>query len=149
MNKTILDGKRHQLQGVLREQWGRLTDDDIRILTGRLESLGGVLEERYGYTRARAEAEVNDFLERYGYRTPSLRTRMRRTAGRHPWLLGGGAVAGAVLLVITFVAWRILRSEEIDLTPTARSTEATGDEYRERSERPQSADEQPEPASGS
>lgn len=149
MNKTVLDGKRHQLQGALREQWGRLTDDDIRILMGRLESLGGMLEERYGYSRATAEAEVNDFLERSGYRTPSLRTRMRRAVGRRPWLLGAGIAAGAMLLVVTFVAWRTLQSEEIDLTPTAGSAKTTGDENRVRGEQPESADMQPEPTSGS
>ena len=129
MNKTVLDGKRHRLQGAMREQWGRLTDDDIHVLMGRLEALGGLLEERYGYSRAKAEAEVNAFLERYGYRTPSLGVRLRRSAGRHPWLLAG-AIAGATLLVIALFVWRILQTEEIDLTPMAGSAEATGDDER-------------------
>jgi uncharacterized protein YjbJ (UPF0337 family) len=64
MNKDILMGKWKQLKGKVRQQWGKLTDDQVERIAGRYEELVGVIQERYGYTRDQAEQQVNSFLER-------------------------------------------------------------------------------------
>lgn len=115
MNRSIVDGKWRQIRGAMREQWGRLTDDDMHILMGRTENLVGMLEERYGYTRAKAEEEVNHFLERYGYRLPSLAWRIRRVSAQHPWLVAGTGFAGIVLVAGVMVFWRMLQPEGLEL----------------------------------
>jgi hypothetical protein len=38
-----------------KENWGGLTDDDIEVMLGKGEQLAGRLQERYGYSRERAE----------------------------------------------------------------------------------------------
>ena len=63
MNKDILKGKWKQLRGKVREQWGELTNDEIDQIAGKRDQLIGTIQEKYGYTRAKAEQEVNDFLE--------------------------------------------------------------------------------------
>ncbi len=65
MNKDILMGKWKQLKGKVRQQWGKLTDDQVERIAGRYEELVGVIQERYGYTRDQAEQQVNSFLERF------------------------------------------------------------------------------------
>ncbi len=61
MNKDQLQGKWHQMKGAVREQWGKLTNDDLDQIGGNLEKLVGVVQERYGYARERAEKEVDAF----------------------------------------------------------------------------------------
>lgn len=62
MNEDILKGKWKQLKGKAQQQWGKLTDDDLERVQGGREELIGIVQERYGYERSRAEREVNDFL---------------------------------------------------------------------------------------
>jgi len=61
-NKDILQGKWHELKGQVRQQWGKLTDDDLTRLSGKTEELAGVLQQRYGYSKAQAEKEINNWL---------------------------------------------------------------------------------------
>jgi uncharacterized protein YjbJ (UPF0337 family) len=65
MNKDQLKGKWHQLKGEAKVQWGKLTDDDLDQAAGQTEKLIGLLQERYGYARERAELEVRAFEDRH------------------------------------------------------------------------------------
>ncbi len=62
INEDIFKGKWSQLKGKLRQQWGKLTDDDIEQVAGKRDELVGILQEKYGHSQAEAEREVNDFL---------------------------------------------------------------------------------------
>lgn len=62
MEEHILKGKWLQLRGQIQETWGELTDDELDEIEGERDQLVGKLQEKYGYTKARAEQEVNDFL---------------------------------------------------------------------------------------
>jgi uncharacterized protein YjbJ (UPF0337 family) len=64
--QDILAGKWHELKGKIRMQWGELTDDDVTRLSGKGEELAGVLQQRYGYNRAKAEAEIAKWLDDCG-----------------------------------------------------------------------------------
>ena len=66
VNKDILEGKWNELKGRVKGQWGQLTDDDVAKLTGKQEELAGVLQQRYGYGKAQAEAEINKWLTNSG-----------------------------------------------------------------------------------
>ena len=70
MDANILKGKWLQLKGSVREKWGQLTDDDVDKVSGSAERLVGVIQERYGYAKDRAEDEVDSFLRPYGTTTP-------------------------------------------------------------------------------
>ena len=59
MNKDILQGQWKQIQGEAKSWWGKLTDDDLTRVAGKFETLAGVLQEKYGYTRQQAEAEID------------------------------------------------------------------------------------------
>ena len=60
--QDILHGKWHELKGQVRQKWGKLTDDDFTRLSGKTEELAGVLQQRYGYGKAQAEIEINNWL---------------------------------------------------------------------------------------
>ena len=62
MNSDILKGKWKQLKGSARMIWGELTVDDFDQIQGDGERLIGILQEKYGYGRERAESEITEFL---------------------------------------------------------------------------------------
>ncbi len=62
MNEDILTGKWTALKGRIREQWGKLTDDDLDQIQGRSEQLIGSIQERYGIARDEAQRQVDEFL---------------------------------------------------------------------------------------
>ena len=60
--QDILYGKWHELKGQVRQKWGKITDDDFTLLSGKTEELAGVLRQRYGYGKAQAKFEINNWL---------------------------------------------------------------------------------------
>lgn len=63
--EDIVEGKWKQMHGQAREWWGKLTDDDLEKVGGKAEAVIGLLQERYGYTRERAEAEFKGRVKAY------------------------------------------------------------------------------------
>lgn len=64
MNQDVFQGKWKQMRGAVKKAWGNLTDDDLDRVNGETDQLVGMLQERYGYTKEKAEGEVADFLDR-------------------------------------------------------------------------------------
>jgi len=61
MNTDIIKGKWKQLNGRIKQQWGKLTDDDLTVLEGSRDYLAGKVQERYGVSKDIAEQQVKDF----------------------------------------------------------------------------------------
>jgi uncharacterized protein YjbJ (UPF0337 family) len=64
MNEDTMKGNWKQLKGKIKEQWGKLTDDDMKVVEGRFDQLAGRLQERYGIERDEAERQVRDWEAR-------------------------------------------------------------------------------------
>jgi uncharacterized protein YjbJ (UPF0337 family) len=63
MNRDILAGKWKEMKGRVKEQWGKITDDELDRAEGKADQLVGLLQQRYGYTREKAEEEYDRFLQ--------------------------------------------------------------------------------------
>ncbi len=63
MNWDQIEGNWMQFKGKVRQQWGKLTDDDLTQLKGGRDQLLGVLQQRYGYQKEQAEREVDNWLK--------------------------------------------------------------------------------------
>jgi len=63
MNTDTLKGQWHQLKGEAKVRWGRLTNDELDQIEGHAEKLVGLLQERYGYERQKAQDEVDAFFQ--------------------------------------------------------------------------------------
>lgn len=61
LNKEIFEGKWTQLKGSAREQWGKLTDNDVEEVKGNYEQFVGKVQERYGIAKEEAERQVDDW----------------------------------------------------------------------------------------
>ena len=55
MNKDIFKGHWHEIKGKLKQQWGKLTDNEITQMQGTYEELEGALQKSYGYQKDEAE----------------------------------------------------------------------------------------------
>ena len=64
MNNDRTAGQWKQIKGKVKEQWGKLTDDEIDQLEGKSDQLAGRLQERYGIARDEAERQAKDFRAR-------------------------------------------------------------------------------------
>jgi uncharacterized protein YjbJ (UPF0337 family) len=65
MNKDIVEGKWKQMRGHAKTWWGKLTDDDLDRAAGKYDVLAGLLQEKYGYTRQRADEEIDKRLKEF------------------------------------------------------------------------------------
>jgi uncharacterized protein YjbJ (UPF0337 family) len=63
MNHDTIAGQWKQVSGKIKEQWGKLTDDDMKVVEGNADMLAGRLQERYGIARDEAERQVREFEE--------------------------------------------------------------------------------------
>jgi|GEM_PF-24653 len=57
-------GSWSQTKGAVKEQWGKLTDDDLLAIEGRRDQLVGKIQTRYGISREEAEAQVGTWEQR-------------------------------------------------------------------------------------
>ena len=64
MNWDRVEGHWVQLRGKVREQWGKLTDDDVDVIAGRRDQLAGKIQERYGVAREEAERRIDAWQRR-------------------------------------------------------------------------------------
>jgi uncharacterized protein YjbJ (UPF0337 family) len=61
MNWDQIEGKWKQFKGSVRQQWGKLTDDDLATIGGSREKFIGKLQERYGLARDEAQRRADDW----------------------------------------------------------------------------------------
>ncbi|MGD9602319.1 MAG: CsbD family protein [Gammaproteobacteria bacterium] len=61
MNWDIAKGNWIEFKGRVREQWGRLTDDDLDVVAGHRQQLAGRIQQVYGLTREEAERQLEVF----------------------------------------------------------------------------------------
>lgn len=65
MNQDVFEGRWRQMRGTLKSWWGKLTDDDLDRIGGQKDKLIGWVQEKYGYTRDKAQQEVEQHLREY------------------------------------------------------------------------------------
>lgn len=61
MNKEIFEGKWTEMKGKIKQQWGKLTDDDLTQIEGNHEIIYGKLKQHYGYTKEQIEQQLKQF----------------------------------------------------------------------------------------
>ena len=64
MDWNRVEGNWKMAKGKVKEQWGKLTDDDLDVINGRREQLEGKIQERYGYAKDQVSRDVDDWYGR-------------------------------------------------------------------------------------
>ncbi|MBI2787009.1 MAG: CsbD family protein [Legionella longbeachae] len=63
MNQDIFEGNWEELKGKMKKTWGKLTDDDLKVIEGTHQEIYGKLQKHYGYSKDQAEKAVKDFQD--------------------------------------------------------------------------------------
>jgi len=61
MNWSQFEGRWNDVKGQVKERWGRLSDDDLTRVEGKRDRLVGLIQQKYGIAREKAEDEINDW----------------------------------------------------------------------------------------
>jgi uncharacterized protein YjbJ (UPF0337 family) len=64
MDSDRLAGNWKQMKGKVKEQWGKLTDDDLTVINGKRDQLEGKIQERYGIQKDQVRQQVDDWFTR-------------------------------------------------------------------------------------
>jgi uncharacterized protein YjbJ (UPF0337 family) len=93
-NRDVLQGKWKQIRGKVKAQWVQIADRDLDKIMGKREQLVGLIQEKYGYTKQKAEQEVDYFLKKMD---------LRKTNGINAISISA-AVLGSLLTIVIFRA---------------------------------------------
>jgi uncharacterized protein YjbJ (UPF0337 family) len=63
MNWDRIEGNWKQFKGKARQQWGKLTDDDVEFVEGKRTELAGRIQQRYGVARDEAERQIDTWMK--------------------------------------------------------------------------------------
>jgi uncharacterized protein YjbJ (UPF0337 family) len=61
MNWDRIEGNWKVFKGKIKEQWGKLTDDELDVIAGKRDQLIGRLQKTYGITKDEAERQVSEW----------------------------------------------------------------------------------------
>ncbi|QGX39283.1 CsbD family protein [Permianibacter aggregans] len=64
MNWDRIEGNWIQFKGKAKEQWGKLTDDELDQIDGQREQLRGKIQECYGIGRDEADRQLKEWTRR-------------------------------------------------------------------------------------
>jgi uncharacterized protein YjbJ (UPF0337 family) len=64
MDWNRVEGNWKQFKGKVKEQWGKLTDDDLDKVAGKRDQLEGVIQERYGIAKDQVRKDVDTWYSR-------------------------------------------------------------------------------------
>lgn len=66
MNWDQAEGKWKQMKGSIKQQWGKLSDNDLTVIGGSRDKFVGKLQERYGIAKEEAQKQADDWLKTVG-----------------------------------------------------------------------------------
>jgi uncharacterized protein YjbJ (UPF0337 family) len=61
MNWNVIESNWTQFTDVVKEQWSKLSDDQLQSIAGRRDRLGAQIKETYGVSEEEAEAQLQRF----------------------------------------------------------------------------------------
>ena len=62
MNWDRIEGNWKQFKGSAKEQWGKLTNDQLDMAAGKRDKLVGKIQEAYGISKEESEKQVSTWL---------------------------------------------------------------------------------------
>ena len=65
MNWDRIEGNWKQFKGRAKQQWGKLTDDQLEVIAGKRDQLLGKIQEHYGLSKEEAERQIDTFEQRW------------------------------------------------------------------------------------
>ena len=66
MNQDTISGKWKEIKGEIRNQWGKLTDDELESTKGNMGAIHGLIQQRYGDAKESSSDKLSNIFTRFG-----------------------------------------------------------------------------------
>lgn len=63
INTDHIVGNWQVIKGKVKENWGKLTDDELTQINGEKDQLVGLIQKKYGDSREQAHKKVDEFFD--------------------------------------------------------------------------------------
>lgn len=82
MNQSQIAGKWKEIKGEIRKAWGKLTDDEVEQTKGNMESISGLIQQKYGLTKEQASEKLNGVYSKFDNATEDAKDKLRESNDR-------------------------------------------------------------------
>lgn len=72
MNQDNVSGKWKEFKGEIRNQWGKLTDDEIESTKGNMTAISGLIQQRYGDAKENSSEKLKSLFTRFGAKAEQM-----------------------------------------------------------------------------
>ncbi len=83
INEEMIKGKWKEIRGEIKTQWGKLTDDELDKTSGNLESIAGIIQQRYGSKKEEIQAKLNGIVSKFSEKTEEVKKSVKDLSA-HP-----------------------------------------------------------------
>ncbi|MBN1991088.1 MAG: hypothetical protein JW953_00175 [Anaerolineae bacterium] len=105
-NKNVMTRDTEQIRDIVQDHWTKFTEEDLKKIEAMRNEFVGMVQQRYGYAKQRAEEEVDRALRISNARLEGMAQKlpgeMDQALLRYPWVtivtaLGVGFILGFAL----------------------------------------------------
>ncbi len=65
INENVIKGKWQQIKGEVQKAYGRLTNDELEATKGDMNSIAGLVQQRYGEAREDFDARISAIADKF------------------------------------------------------------------------------------
>jgi uncharacterized protein YjbJ (UPF0337 family) len=73
MNEDMIKGKWKEIKGEILTFWGKLTDDELDKTSGNLESIAGIVQQRYGIKKEEIQDKLHGIVSKFSEKTENVK----------------------------------------------------------------------------
>lgn len=82
MNQTQITGKWKEIKGEIRKAWGELTDDQLEQTKGNMESISGLIQQKFGLSKEQASEKLNTVYGKFDSVVEAAKDKLRESNER-------------------------------------------------------------------
>ena len=71
MDNNVFEGAWTEFKGEVRKVWGKLTGDELESTKGDMESISGLIQQKYGHTKDDVTHKLTEMKDRFADKTKS------------------------------------------------------------------------------
>ena len=69
LNQEQIKGKWDEIKGGIRNLWGKVTDDELEKTNGNIQSVAGIVQEKYGETKESIRKKLDTLMDSFDNKT--------------------------------------------------------------------------------
>lgn len=77
INENIVWGKWKELKGELITEWGKLTDSELEKSAGNLQSISGIIQQKYGHKEFEVDKKLKQISSSFTRKTEELKEKIK------------------------------------------------------------------------